>query len=95
VIFQDGGRRHLEFSKVQDFNSSSAVTGQYASSCQISSNGVKLSQRYGDLTFFFQNGDRPPSWISWAPVGTTHNDHLMVCIVVPNLVKIDAVDTVT
>jgi len=28
-------------------------------------------QRYGDLIgFFFQNGDRPPSWICWARIRT-------------------------
>jgi len=72
-----------------------AVGGQCASPCQISSKSVEQSQRYGDLTVFFQNGGRPPSWICWAPVGATHDDHLMVCIVVPNLVKIGAVVSIT
>ena len=27
----------------------------------------------GDLTVFF-NGGRPPSWICWARIGTTHGD---------------------
>jgi len=57
----------------------------------MSSKSVKRLQRYGDLTFFFQNGGRPPSWISWAPIGTTHDDHLMVPIVLQNLAEIDAV----
>jgi len=48
--FPDGGCRHLEFSKIPNFNGLSAVGGQYASSCQISSKSVKLLQRYGDLT---------------------------------------------
>jgi len=39
----------------------------------------------------FFNGGRPPSWIWWAPFGTTHDDLLMVSIVVQNLVEIDAV----
>ena len=52
VIFQDGGRRHLEFLKIRNFNNFSAVWGQYASSCQISSKSVKRLQRYGDLTVF-------------------------------------------
>ena len=30
VIFQDGGRRHLRFSKIRNFNHRSAVRGQYA-----------------------------------------------------------------
>jgi len=53
VIFQDGGRRHLGFSKIQNFNGRSAARGQYASLCQISSKSVERSQRYGDLTGFF------------------------------------------
>ena len=53
VIFQDGGRRHLQFLKIRNFNDISAVLwGQYASSCQISSKSVKRLQRYGDLTAF-------------------------------------------
>jgi len=49
--FQHGGCRHLEFLKIQNFNDLSAVGGQYASSCQISSKSVKRLQRYGDLRF--------------------------------------------
>jgi len=48
--FQHGGCRHLEFSKIPNFNGLSAVEGQYASSCQISSKSVKRLQRHGDLT---------------------------------------------
>jgi len=44
---------------------------------------------------FFLNGGRPPSWICWAPTGTTHDDHLEVSITTPNLVKIDAVVSIT
>jgi len=33
---------------------------------------------------FFQNCGRPPSWFCWSPIGTTHDDHLMVSIVVQN-----------
>jgi len=44
---------------------------------------------------FFQNGGRPLSWICWAPTGTIHQDHLVVSIVVPNLVKINAVLSIT
>jgi len=75
------------FSK--NFNGASAASGQWPV-CQISSNSVEQSQRYGYLTFF-QNGGRPPSWICWALTGTTHDDHLVVSIIMPNLVKIDAV----
>ena len=52
VIFQDGGRRHFGFSKIRNFNGRSAVQGQYASSCQISSKSLKRLQTYGDLTVF-------------------------------------------
>jgi len=50
--FQDGGCRHLEFSKIQNFNGLSAVGDQYASSSKISSKSVKRLHRYGDLTVF-------------------------------------------
>ena len=33
VIFQDGGRRHLGFSKMQNFNSASGARDQYSSPC--------------------------------------------------------------
>jgi len=51
---------------------------------------AEIWQFYG-----LQNGGRPPSWICWAPTGTTHDDHMVVSIVVPNLVKIDAVVSIT
>jgi len=54
VIFQDGCRRHLGFSKIQYFNGLSFVGGQLASPCQISSKSVKRLRRYGDLTVFFK-----------------------------------------
>ena len=50
AIFQDGGRRHLGFWKIRNFNGLSPVWGQSASSCQISSKSIKQLQRYGDLT---------------------------------------------
>jgi len=46
-------------------------------------------------SFFFQNCGRPPSWFCWSPIGTTHDDHLMVSIVVQNLVEIDAGISIT
>ena len=52
VILQDGGRRHLGFSKIRNFNDRSAVRGQCASLYQILSKSVKRLQRYGDLTVF-------------------------------------------
>ena len=94
VIFQDGGRRHLGFSKIKNFNGRSTARSQYVSSCHISSKSAEQSQRYGDLSFF-QNGGRPPSWICWVPIGTIHDDHLTVSIVMPNLFKIDEVISIT
>jgi len=52
LYFQHGCCRHLEFSKIRNFNGLSAVGDQYASSCQISSKSVKRLQTYGDLTVF-------------------------------------------
>ena len=52
VIFQVGGRRHFRFSKIRNFNHSSAVRDQYASLYQILSKSVKRLQRYGHLTVF-------------------------------------------
>jgi len=52
VFFQDGGRRHLGFSKIRNFNGLYPVGGQSASPCQISSKSVKRLPRYGDLTVF-------------------------------------------
>ena len=48
--FPDGGCRHLEFSKIRNFNGLYAVGGQCASSCKILSKSVERLQRYGDLT---------------------------------------------
>jgi len=50
--FQDGGRRHLGFSKIPNFNGLPAVRGQFASPCQISSKSVKRLPIYGNLTIF-------------------------------------------
>ena len=53
MIFQDGGRRHLGFEKIGNFNGLSPVKGQFASPCQISSKLIKRLLRDGDLTGFF------------------------------------------
>jgi len=60
-------------------------------------NFAKIGQTVAEIWRFngFQNGGRPPSWICWAPFGTIHDDHLVVFIVLPNLVKIDAVVSTT
>ena len=87
--FQHSGRRHLAFSKVRNFNGRCAGKGQCASPCQISSKSVKW--RFN----CFQNCGCPPSWIRWSPIGITRDDHFVVSIVVQNLVKIDAVVSIT
>jgi len=50
--------------------------------------GLKRLLRYGDLTVFFQNGGRPPTWICRERIGTIHEDYLVVFIVELNLVGI-------
>ena len=55
--------------------------------------GRNRSNRARDVAIFrfFQDGGRPPSWICYVCVRTTHEGHLVVFIVVQNLVGIDAV----
>jgi len=48
----------------------------------------KPLRRYFDL---FQNGGRPPSWICYVHVWTTHGEYLVVFSTKQNLVEIDAV----
>ena len=66
--------------------------------CVILPNFIKIGQTVAEIwrfDGFFQNGGRPPSWICWAPIGITHDDHLMVSIVVQNSVEIDVVFLIT
>jgi len=60
-------------------------------------NLIKIGQTVAEIWRFngFFNGGRPPSWICWVPIGTTHDDHLMVSIVVLKLVEIDAGVSIT
>jgi len=82
--------RHLGFSKVGNFNFRSRSEAQYASSCQISQRSIELFWRYGRFSIF-QDGGRPPSWICFTRVGTTHEEYLVVLMTVQNLVLIGAV----
>ena len=50
--FNGGGRRHLGFTKIRNFNGLSPVGSQSASPCPKSSKSVKRLPRYGDLTVF-------------------------------------------
>jgi len=45
-LFQDGGRRHLGFLKLQMFNGRNGPEGQTASSCEISSTSLEPRLRY-------------------------------------------------
>jgi len=80
--FQDGGRRHLGFSNIWNFNGRSAVmANECASRCQISSKLVKRLQRCGDLTDFSKcQPSAPLSCICFELTGTTHDDYLVVSI---------------
>ena len=55
--------------------------------------GRNGSKRGRDMAIFrfFQDGGRPPSWICYVCVRTTHEGYLVVFIAVQNLVGIDAV----
>ena len=55
--------------------------------------GRNRSKRGPDMAIFrfFQDGGRPPSWICYVCVRTTHEGYLVVFIAVRNLVGIDAV----
>jgi len=57
-------------------------------------NYITISQTVAEIwrfNVFFQNGSRPPSWICWPHIGTTHDNYFVVSIIVQNLVEIDAV----
>jgi len=62
-IFQDGGHRHLGFSKFTFFNAQNGQVIGTASLCQISSKSLELWPRYGTKFFDFSRWRRPPSWI--------------------------------
>jgi len=55
--------------------------------------GRNRSNRCRDMAVFrfFQDGGRPPSWISVACVRITHGGHFVVFITVQNLAGTDAV----
>jgi len=55
---------------------------------------VERLQRYGDVTVFSKWRLSAMLDILGA-IGTTHDDHLMVSIIVQNLVKVDAVVSIT
>ena len=85
--FPDGGCRHLEFSKIRNFNGLSTVGGQYASSCQISSKSVERLQRYGDLTVFKMAAVRHLGFVKFDFL-TVRAVNRPFCTSVSNFVKI-------
>jgi len=85
--FQNGGCRHLDFSKIRNFNGLSAVRGQYASSCQISSKSVKRLQTYGDSTFFKMAAVRHLGFVKFE-IFNSERLRDPFCNSLPNFVKI-------
>ena len=83
-FFKMAAIRHLLFLKVENFNFRSGSEAQYASSCQMLWRLVELFQRYGRFSIF-KDGGRPPSWICFMRVGTTHEEYLVVFVTVQNM----------
>jgi len=88
--FQDGGRHHLEFSKFQILTVGTVKRVELHQRANLRQNRLNRGRNMA-IFRFFQDGGRPPSWICYACVGTTHEGHLVVFITVQNLVGIDAV----
>ena len=62
--FQHGGCRHLEFSKIQNFNDRFAVEGQLRHRAKFHQDRSNVCKDAEIWQFNgFQNGGRPPSWI--------------------------------
>jgi len=61
--------------------------------CVIVPNFAKISRTVPEICPFsiFQDSGRPPSWICFTHVGTTHEEYLVVFVTVQNLVVIGAV----
>ena len=82
-IFKMAAFRHLGFLNVGNFNFRFCSEAQHASSYQISRRSVELFPRYGQFSIF-QDGGRPPSWICFTRVGTTHEEYwwsLLLCTI--------------
>ena len=89
-IFKMAAVRHLGCLEVGNFNFRSDSEAQYASPCQISRRSIKPFRRYGRFSIF-QDCGRPPYWICFTRVGTTHEEYLVVFVTMQNLVVIGAV----
>jgi len=91
TVFKMTAIRHLGFLKLEFLTVGTIKRG---SMCVIVQNFVIIGQTIPDIwrVFdIFKNGDRPPSWICYEEVWTTHKDYLMVFITAQNFVGIDAV----
>jgi len=86
---QNGGRPLHWKSKITVSLQAIRPTTKFNTMTQMTRIWSRQLPRYGDLSFF-QDGGRTPSWIC-ARIWTTHEEHLVVFIVVHNLVGIDAV----
>ena len=64
--------------------------------CVTVLNFAKIGQTVPEIwpIFDYQDGGRPPSWIGFTRVGTTHEEYLVVFVTVQNLVVIGAVISV-
>jgi len=93
VIFQMAAAAMLNFQKFEILT----VFRCRGPICVITPNFIKIGQTAAKILRFngSQNGGRPPSWICWAPIGTTRNDFWMVSIAVQNFVDMDAVVLIT
>ena len=67
LFFNLADVRHLGFSKVENFNGPGPK-------CVTMPNFVQISRTVVEIRPFsiFQDGGRPPSWICYTPVWTTH-----------------------
>jgi len=77
VIFQGAAAAILDFQKFKILT----VVPLQGPICVILPNFIKIGLTVAEIwrfNVFFQNGSRLPSWICRAPIGTTHNDHLVV-----------------
>jgi len=82
----------LNFFKLHNFN---CRYGQYMR--QLVKFRADRSNRCGHMVVFrfFQDRGRPPSWICFTPIWTTHEEHSVVFVIAQNLAKICAVVLIT
>jgi len=86
---------HIRLSKIKKIEH---YIRRWGPTCIIVPNFIKIGRTVAEIwrfNGFFQNGGCPISWICWAIIKTTHDYHLVVSIVTPNLVKVDAIVSIT